>query len=133
MNALLILVARTLVEHSTDHPQSDCAAACDVALQFLKSRGISAGGLRELRAAVRRELSRRQRLSSAVLRTPQGSSGAAHKGIHSTLEQTLGTCVNLEEHADASLLGGALLSIGDERLDVSLRGSLQHLHRHVAA
>lgn len=131
MNALLTLAAQVLVEHTANRPEVEVAAACDEVLQFLARQGCSSTFLNSFPKVVRRELQRRGRALFALLSTPGGASGAARSTLLATLEKTLAASVELEEKADATLLGGAVITVGDERLDMSLRGALQHLSHHL--
>ncbi len=131
MNALLTLTAQSLIEHCIGRSGSDVATACDAALSFLRKQGWTDVQLRTLLPAVRRELRTGKRIVSATLVTPAGDAGAAKDAIMSSLERTLSTRVELDERADSTLLGGAVLAVGDDRLDVSLRGALVNLQYHL--
>ena len=131
MNNLLTLTVQTLVEHCADRPESEQAAACDAALQFLVQNGFSLTALQALPKAVAREMRTRKKIVPARLSTPTGHAGAAAPRLVSALEKTLNARVDLTEQADPLLLGGATLAVGDERLDASLRGALKQLHSHL--
>lgn len=131
MNALLTLTAQSLIEHCIGRPGSDIAAACDAALSFLRQQGWTDAQLRTLLPAVRRELRSGKQMLPATLTTPAGTAGAAAGKVQSSLERTLDIRIELTETTDATLLGGATLAVGDERLDASLRGALQGLERHL--
>lgn len=131
MNTLLTLTARTLIEHSIGRSENEVAAACDAVLEFLRKHGTSPMQLRRFVTTVRRELRAGHQLASAVLTTPSGSAGESAKAITSSLERMLATRVELSECADRDLLGGALLAVGDERIDRSLRGALTALQIHL--
>ena len=131
MNTLLTFTARTLVEHCSGLSEAQQASACDVALQSLTQKGCSQLQLRSFLRAVAREIRTQKRVIPARLSTPAGHAGADKARILSVLEKTLSTTVELSEHADPLLLGGATLAVGDERLDVSLRGALRQLHCHL--
>jgi F0F1-type ATP synthase delta subunit len=64
---------------------------------------------------------------SIVLMTPTGDLGASRRAMLEALEKLSGREAELEEQADPSLLGGAVLAYGDERFDASLRGALDRL------
>lgn len=133
MNSLLTLTAQTLIEHSIGRSESDVAAACDSALAFLRTHGASPMQLRGFVTAVRHELRAGHQLTSAALTTPTGSAGESAKAITSSLERLLAARVELSECADQDLLGGALLAVGDERLDFSVRGALHSLQAHLSS
>ena len=133
MNALLTLTARELVGHlATVRSDDDIASACDGALTFLRQQGCSPMQLRTLVPAVRRALRAHARVVPAHLTTPAGHAGEAASRIASSLTGALHAKIDLTEHADPGILGGATLAVGDERLDVSLRGALRQLEYHLA-
>lgn len=132
MNALLTLAARTLVEHCAGRPPDEQAAACDAALHFLAQQELSPSALRGFLIAVRRELTMHPKIIPALLTTSTGHAGAAKASILSALEKTMDATVDLTEHHDPTILGGALLAVGDDRLNTSLRGALLQLQNHLA-
>ncbi len=69
-------------------------------------------------------LKQRGNMVSAVLVTPSGDAGELTGRITEVLERTLARPVMLEQRADASMIGGAVLLIGNERIDLSVKGSL---------
>lgn len=130
MSAVLAMVARALVEHCDGRTQHEISSACDDALQFLHQHGASHAAVRALPATVRRQF-RDSRRTFASIATASGSIGSALHPILSAMERTLGVAVELEESADASLIGGAVLTIGDDRFDGSVRGALAGLQHHL--
>lgn len=61
----------------------------------------------------------------ATVATPGGSLGEESKeDLTAALEKTIGKKIMLEEQASSALLGGAIVKIGDERLDGSLQAAL---------
>lgn len=130
MSAVLAMVARALVEHCDGKTQHEISSACDGALQFLRQHGASHAKIRGLPAAVRRQFSALRRTAAFIV-TASGSVGSARHSILSVLERTLGGTVELEESADASIMGGAVLTIGDDRFDGSVRGALVGLQHHL--
>lgn len=67
------------------------------------------------------------------LTTPTGKSGAHRDAIAHALGQALGRKFSLEEQTDASLIGGAILAIGNDHYDHSLRGALEQLRARLGA
>lgn len=123
-------IARAVCDLLEEMPVSKHDALLDAALIFLERHGLK----REVRSfsrVLRRLLTRRDR--AACLCTPSGHTGAAGKTVAEALEKALGLPVMLEEEADPKLLGGALLTVGDERLDASLRGALRTLEAHLTS
>ncbi|ASF45284.1 F0F1 ATP synthase subunit delta [Methylovulum psychrotolerans] len=56
-------------------------------------------------------------------------SEAAHKGLADTLEKSLGKKINMNVAVDKSLIGGVLVRAGDQVIDGSIRGRLQHMQK----
>ena len=132
MNTLLAMTARELVEHlATARSQDDVVAACDGALAFLRQQGYSPMQLRKLLPAVRRALRANARVTAARLTTPAGHTGEAASRIALSLTGVLHVKIELTEDTDPGILGGAMLAVGDERLDGSIRGALTQLQNHL--
>ncbi len=107
-------------------------AAIDSAFEMLKSQGLdkeSAHLARDLQA----EISLRAGTVNAVLITPSGHAGPLLEKVKSVLEQKLNRPVGITERADKSLLGGAILEYGDERIDLSVRGALENARMHLTS
>ncbi|MFA6039182.1 MAG: F0F1 ATP synthase subunit delta [Candidatus Peribacteraceae bacterium] len=122
-------IARWLIETFTSLPQAQHAEAADAALDALRSHGLS----REVRTfphTVRRMLEKRGMVFAEIV-TPAEDGGAGH--IASAIEAAMKKKVSLTHKADPSLLGGALLSIGDERFDASVRGSLNRFQQSLSS
>lgn len=64
---------------------------------------------------------------NAILITKSGSSPELVKAVRKVLEAKFRRHVDILEKADASIIGGAILQFGDERIDLSVRGSLERL------
>ncbi len=67
----------------------------------------------------------------ATLVTPKDDAGELGKAVLHMLEQKYKKHVELRQSTDPSLLGGALLTIGSERIDVSIKGALQDFERRL--
>ena len=83
------------------------------------------GDLRRFPAFVRRSLARQG--VAARVTTAQLLHAAASDRLASALEQAVGSRVELVADTDSALIGGAVLTVGDDRLDGSLRGALKNL------
>ncbi len=105
-------------------------AAIDSAYDMLKQQGLEAEAS-ALARELRKELSHRDDQVVAVLTTPTGKAGPLAENVRSLLEKKLGHSVELTEAADPSLIGGAVLSYGDSRIDLSLRGMLEDVRTHL--
>ena len=56
--------------------------------------------------------------------TPSGHSGSLGSTVASALLKKTGKTVTIVEKADSSLIGGVIISYGDERIDMSVRRTL---------
>ena len=70
---------------------------------------------------------RRGDSSIAVLTTPREAHHEFVSSVTHALEKKLGKHVELRCHIDPALIGGAVLTVGSERIDVSVRGALDEL------
>lgn len=119
-------VASALVALAGVVDKSQLPALCDKALALLSASG--SGDIRNFVPTVVNVLEKSGQIVSAVLTTPTGSAPKERRdSIASALEKKFGKPVLLTEKADASLLGGARLRVGDDLYDCSLRGDLQKL------
>lgn len=107
------------------------AAAIDAAYAMLEQSGQQADA-HALTRALREELAKRGNVVRAVLITPTGKAGPLAKKVASMLEKKLGRDIELVERADSNLLGGAVLTYGDSRIDLSLRGMLDDVRTHLS-
>ncbi len=85
------------------------------------------GGKKEislLSYAVKRVLKRRGPLQ-AKAEVPFPIDEKYIKTIKETISNSIGKPVELEVKEDRDLIGGARLTVGDERIDLSLKGALQ--------
>lgn len=91
----------------------------------------------KLLRAVRDELNRHVRgdsdTLSVILMTVSGAEPALATSITALLEKKYGRKVQLTQRANASLIGGAVLQIGDEQIDLSVRGSLNGLQEKLTS
>jgi F0F1-type ATP synthase delta subunit len=124
------LVARSLVE-TCKGLSGDCATAADAALELLRIHGLSKH-IRTFPRLVRAEL-RRQGMLTGVLKTPTGQAEGLESQLTELLSKTLGKHVELALIKDSSLIGGAILQVGDERFDASVAGALMRLRSHLTA
>lgn len=106
-------------------------AAIAAAFASLEENGLG-GETSALTRDLRSELSVRSGSVVATLTTPKGDAGPAAEKIRAMLEKKLGKSVELTEKADTSLIGGAVLTFGDERIDLSVKGSLAEAMEHLS-
>lgn len=107
-------------------PQDIVRAAVDAAAEEFKKQGML-DELPRLGRHFREVLSERDGAILAVLITPTGDAGALRDTIAQMLEKRLGRVVELVQKADPSIIGGAILTIGDDRIDMSIKGELEQL------
>lgn len=105
--------------------EKDHAHVSDAALHLARKSGIPPY---QLIKAVKVELQRAGNTVSAVLETPTGDAGSEAKSISSALEAKLKKNIQLQQKS-SNILGGAILTVGDDRLDKSLTGALSRAHR----
>lgn len=132
MKAMFTRTANALLDLAEKCDSGECAGLCDAAVRHLCFCGCSAHDLAAFLRAVRRESLKRKALVTVRLTTPSGRSGPQGKRIHLALEGAIGKKLSLEESADDRLMGGAILSRGDDRYDASVRGALDRLAAHFA-
>jgi len=85
--------------------------------------------LRYIEGEYKTLLNERRNLVDARLTSAESLDDKAVAGIKSTLTTQLGKEIKLDVKVDPSLLGGAVLRIGDQVIDGSLRGKLQALEK----
>ena len=124
VNALSI--ARAFVDIAKSLAAEDQGALADAAIHLLVEQGL----LKECRtfpALVERVWRKQEGIVPVHLTTTTGNAGPAAQHLLRIIESSLKKSCVLEEWADASIVGGLLLSVGDERFDATLRSSLVHL------
>ena len=104
------------------------SVALFVDLLLRKNRlGLFADTVREFEAMVERKQGiQRAQVVSAVALEPQEI-----QRLHAELERTTGKRIKLEAEVDPSLIGGALVRIGDRVLDRSARTLLESIERQL--
>ncbi len=125
-------IARAFIATVHSLPESDAAAACDAAIVALHTHGFGRS-VRLFPRVVRDMLLKEEGMLSAQITTSTGDVGEMRGGLVSALETSLQKKVTLEERKDPSLLGGALLQVGDERFDFSVRGILRSMQSHLSS
>ncbi len=113
-------------------PKKDLPALADAVLRLLEQKGLFQKRATFLRL-LRRSLAKENIPLPITLVTPSGNVGKHGASIASFVHLALGKPVEMQESADPTLLGGALLAYRDERFDASLRGTLTALHRHLSS
>lgn len=101
-------------------------SAIDAAIASLKSHGYE----EQVKHAARLfadAFKARGETTAVTLITPTGKSGELKDAITQVLETSLGRAVMMTELADPSLIAGAVLVLGSERIDLSAKGALKDL------
>jgi hypothetical protein len=129
MNFSARSIASALVHTAKTLPAKELPEAVDAALILAKRAGVSR---HTFFLAVKRELQVFENLTSALLETVSGDAGPAAKSIATHLETTLKKNVQLREKA-SPVLGGAILTVGDDRLDLSITSSLTRALEYLRA
>lgn len=128
MNIKTVDIAHALISVSASLTAQQMKHECDSAIALVKMHSPGTP-LRVLKSRVTTLLRRREMCIPATLRTPTGHAGPAAATLMATAQSALHATVELTEHADAALIGGAVLRVGDERMDRSVSGALTTLHR----
>lgn len=122
-------IAQALVEMSRVIPKEDYAQACDSALKMLEQGGTL--DMHHFPGRVLHALQVNEGVVFATLGSPTGDIGDQKAEVQSIIEKKTGKKVQLEQYKDPSLIGGAVLTIGDERYDVSIKGAIEQLVDHL--
>ena len=99
-------------------------AAVDAAIHMLKQQGMEQQ-ISQLPKYLLEAAEAQTGANTAILITPSGNAGSLAKAAAETLKQRYGRTIAIVEKADPSLIGGAILQFGDDRIDVSLKGALK--------
>lgn len=123
-------VARALADLLPGEKRNTQEALLDAAIRWMADHGLSRE-IRRFPRTLRSAWHERMGTVPAVVSTPSGDIGQEHGSMTATLKNAIGKEVALEERADATLIGGLTVSLGDERLDASLRRALSQLRTHL--
>lgn len=130
------MTSRSIADATTqllmELPEGQHDALLDAALMLLHRSGLSRAMRtfpRDLAAAF--ACKRRTVSAQLTLAAPVPTQQIAH--VQSDLEASLASSVDLAVNTDPTLLGGASLAVGDERIDGSLRAQLHRLHYHLTS
>ncbi len=83
--------------------------------------------LREVSELLRREVSGEGGTLEVTLVTPSGNESALEAAVGAMLKQKYNRTILITQKANPTLIGGAVLQIGDEQIDLSVRGALGDL------
>ena len=128
-----LLIARALLDASIETPESEVPQLVDAAVSLFRSTQPGQPS-RILIPLVTRVLRQKGLLQPAILTTPSGNAGTDRaKAIQMILSTATRQNVPLEENADDSLIGGASLRTGDERMEMSVRDALTRLSTYLTS
>ena len=82
--------------------------------------------LREIRDLLSRELSG-SGMMSVTLMTPSGNEPELVASVGAMLQKKYGQTAEITQRKNPALIGGAVLQIGDEQIDLSVRGAFNDL------
>lgn len=99
-------------------------AAIDSAFEMLKQNGLEKEA-KHLPKLLRDAAMEREQTIVATITTPTGDAGALKDTIKESLKKRFGREIEIEERKDETLLGGAVIAFGDERIDMSVKGALR--------
>jgi hypothetical protein len=125
-------LARAFVDIAQTLPAAEVPALADATAAFLVFHGLSRHAPLFPRL-VEREWLKREGAVSAKMITTSGRAGKFREEVLTLVQDALRRPCHLEEIADPSVLGGVLLTVGDECFDATLRGALTDLAQKLAA
>ena len=132
MKISVATVARAVVDTARMQPSQEYAALAQAAIEVLATHGL----LRESRkflTLVERTEHKQEGIVPVKITTKNGDSGPMKKELLRVMESALRRSCQLEEQADPSVIGGLLLTIGDERFDATIRSALMDLAEKLTA
>ncbi len=106
-------------------PALDYARAAISALEdALKADGQTVSA-HELQSLLTKVIEERSGTLVVTITTPTGESGTLKDTVQKAIEKKTGKKVTIRDAADKKLIGGVVVSYGDERIDLSLDRALQ--------
>ena len=123
-------IARAFVELLEKTPDDQRSALLAAVAELLHRHGVLRSA-RTFPALVLKEWQKRTGALRVTLTLPQ-EDAEAQRSILSLLEKTLARPCLSETRHDASMLGGVVLKVGDERFDLSLKRELLELSDRVS-
>lgn len=130
MKVTALAIARAFVDLARTTPSGDFSALADAAATLLASHGL----LRESRtfpSLVERVWQKQEGVIPVTLTTVKGHAGPVKEELLAIVRNAIKRPCALSERADPGIVGGLMLSIGDERFDCTLRGALGQLSARI--
>jgi F0F1-type ATP synthase delta subunit len=113
----------------TKHSAKDITRfAVETAVEEMRREGLDESAPHFLQL-LRESLEEHERRIVVTVITPNGDGGSLPVSLVKFLEKQYKRPVFVRQEADPHLLGGAVILFGDERIDVSLRGTLESFAR----
>jgi len=125
-------LARAFAETAKTVPETELSALADAAAHMLIEQGLFKDA-HVFPRMVEREWARRDGMVQVKITTAGKDAASFKKDVAHAVEQALKRSCQVEERSDATLLGGVLLQVGDERYDATLRGALSDLSAKLTA
>ena len=114
-----------MTKHS---PQEITRIAVETAFDEFRREGINETATHFLHL-LKEALEEHERTIVIHLITPTGDAGTLAKTIADLIEKRYHRPVSVIQEADPSMIGGVIISFGDERLDLSVRATLRSYAR----
>lgn len=104
---------------------SDLAKAAIAALTEALEREGHPASPKDVQKLLMNAVDERAGTLTVILATPTGNAGALTQQIADAIGKKTGKNVEIVERKDPSIIGGAVVSYGDERIDLSVKRSLE--------
>lgn len=98
-------------------------AALAALIEALEKEGLSVKP-KDVESLLLQALRERSGTISVTIRTPMGSSGEFAEKVRKVIKEKTGKDAEIIEQKDPTIIGGAVISYGDERIDLSVKRSL---------
>jgi F0F1-type ATP synthase delta subunit len=125
-------IARAVVDTARIQPAENYEALADAVTEIMSKSGLLRDGRRFI-ALVDKLWQKQEGVTSVKVLTSGGDLSVLKKQLLAVLEPALGRRCILEEKTDPKIIGGLLLSVGDERFDCTVRTALNELADRMAA
>lgn len=130
MKPTLAIIAKATAALLSEHRPTEHGKIFDAAVLYFHERGMYKA-LRFFPRTLLQEIHKRTATLEAELRIPTIPTATEVDAVSSALREITGQSVDVRIITDPSLLGGASLALGDERIDLSIKSLLQKLHAHL--
>ena len=131
MRSSLRIIAAAFLKAYRASPEAEQEALIDAVISYLSRERFSRIEMRSFPGIVRKLLQEQEGFLPALVQTPSGQGGGELHALLTKLETLLGKKLVISQHADPHLLGGVVITVGDLRIDASLRGALSRMEQHL--